>query len=219
MALLMGSRISDLGSHIAYRKKMASAHCRRVVFAHTRVGAFRLVYNGNMDKSEGEMKTDAKLEQLGISVKVVKRLGELNDFESKLRGEMRWNVLDTRQNERNEGSFMQRKEAIDKVRQSLKGPGEEDLELVAEKNGKVIGFISIKKKDGIASVQHMWAGVASYSQKPIIAKLIDGALDELQKGSTQYPKLHIKMSSPSIDLLVICGDPARARQLVIEKDD
>ncbi len=118
---------------------------------------------------------------------------------------------------KNEGSFAERKEVIHHVGQEMQGLGEHILNLVAEENGNVVGYISIEKRDGVARIKEMWVRPSEEPRVRVIAKLIDSALHELHSGPTQYWQLHIAPVSPIKGFSLACAEPGRARQLVIEK--
>ncbi len=151
----------------------------------------------------------------GIAVREIE-LGELNERKHEVAA-LTQNVLDTDKSQIHEGSFGQRKEAIHHIGQEIQQAGEHTLNLVAEENGKIVGFISIDKRDGIARVKEMWVRPAEERRVRVIAKLIDSALHELHNGPTHYAKLHIAPVSPIKGLSLACANLGRARQLVIEK--
>jgi len=175
-----------------------------------------------MDKAAGGMDRGMEIkhghEAGGITVEAIE-LGELIEHADKIR-RLNYNVLDTSKNQRQEGSIAQRREVIKEVRGEMKHSADHDLVLVAKNSAdEIVGFLSIEKDGSSARAREMWVGVANGSQKSIIAHLIDSALHHLQSGPKQYAKLHIHPVSASSDFGVVCAEPERGRQLVIEHSE
>jgi hypothetical protein len=154
----------------------------------------------------------------GAGIKVME-LGDFIKYQDKVR-KLQNNVLNTTLNQKNQGSPLQRRQGATQARNLIKEAGDNDLVLISEnEKGEVDGFLSIRKEDGVASVEQFWVGPAEYGQSSIIEKLIDEALFQLHNGPKQYDKLHMRAISPSGDFKHVCAETERARQLVIKKAD
>ena len=143
---------------------------------------------------------------------------ELGAYGSKIRA-LKYNVLDPKLNNSNEGSLGQRRQDLGEIKASIHAPGEHDVLYVAKDGEDVVGFLAIEKtpEGKIASIRQLWTYLPEARQRAIAGRLIDAAKGYLT--SRGYPRLQAEKMSSASNFSIIAATPERGRYLNITRSD